>query len=102
VPTVEVGSVITLYAKVNPDGGGDPADPIAVTWSVDTPAVATVEDSPGTTSGEAAQVTGVSVGTANVTGVDGKGLSETIAITVVAVGEPAGGFTILTGPGVLP
>lgn len=102
MPTVEVGSTIVLYARPNPDGGGNPAAPITVTWVSGTPSVATVADTPGTTSGEAATVTGVATGTSVITGTDSHSLSEAITVTVVAVGEPVGGFAIVTGAGALP
>lgn len=102
MPTVEVGKTITLYAQPNPDGGGNPASPIHVTWVSASTGVATVADSPGTSSGQAVDVHGVSVGTSVITGTDTQSFAETVTVTVVAVGEPVGGFNIISGAGALP
>jgi hypothetical protein len=84
--TIQVGGTATAtYLEWSgPNGTGSQVPPVgAVTYSSDTPAVATVDPNTGI-------ATGVGAGTANISGLDaGTGLTASDVLTVQAPPPPA-------------
>jgi len=81
--SVNATATATYMEWSGPSGTGTQLPPVgAVTYSSDTPAVATVDPNSGI-------CTGVSEGTANISGVDaGTGLSASDVLTVTAAPPP--------------
>lgn len=95
--TIDVGEVKTVVVRPNTSGGDQPGNPVGlVTWLSDDTSKATVVGIGSQM--QAANITGVAVGSTTVHATTAFGKTDTITVTVEAAEDPQGITILVSGP----